>query len=372
MKIENRGRPDSKIWFVMDKPYPKDMDKGIILSSGLGYTFKKTWELSKISEEPYVYSLFPTIGATYDFKTQASHLITELETYKPPIICLTNETLLKYFIPELEKSVATNKNSLLEKYNGSLLKSSFISHDHYITSLYPPDYIASHWDYHEIYSFIDLGHVREELDYFIANGSCQPIPQRNILTNPDYHALMSYLTFIKEGYEKKMHLYVSTDIETIRTKAKTYYAERSHPGYPYTCSFATDPYNAISFSFWDYESNQSYQIWKLIDHILYHIPQIGQNFFQFDAHFLKAMGFRLNLTKVEDTRIRHHILWPEMSHTLQFQTKHYTRQPYYKDEGKTWTPKNKTSLMHYNCLDTLVTYEIFLEQEKELIQRGLK
>ena len=54
-----------------------------------------------------------------------------------------------------------------------------------------------------------------------------------------------------------------------------------------------------------------------------------------------------------------------MEHSLQFQTLQYTREPYYKDEGKTFSPKNKTGLLKYGGKDVCVTYEIFLEQEKE-------
>ena len=98
--------------------------------------------------------------------------------------------------------------------------------------------------------------------------------------------------------------------------------------------------------------------------------QIGQNYTTFDAHWLRALGFDVNLSLVHDTLIRHHILWPELPHKLQFQTFQYTREPYYKEEGKGWSLKEGLDrLMKYNCKDTLVTYEVFNEQEKEFADR---
>ena len=107
-----------------------------------------------------------------------------------------------------------------------------------------------------------------------------------------------------------------------------------------------------------------------MDEILRTKVQIGQNYTTFDAHWLRVLGLGVNLSLVEDTLVRHHILWPELPHKLQFQTMQYTREPYYKEEGKGWHLKEGLDkLMRYNCKDTLVTYEIYQEQEKEFRDR---
>jgi len=95
------------------------------------------------------------------------------------------------------------------------------------------------------------------------------------------------------------------------------------------------------------------------------VPNLGQNYFNFDAHHLQMLGFKIQLNKVQDTLVRHHVLWPELQHKLQFQTRQYTREIYYKDNGHHWNLKNMDKLRRYNCLDVCVTYEIYLEQEKE-------
>ena len=81
------------------------------------------------------------------------------------------------------------------------------------------------------------------------------------------------------------------------------------------------------------------------------------------------LGFRIDKTKVVDTMIRQHILWPELPKDLAFMSRQYTREPYYKDEGHGWNMKNMTKLKRYNALDTTVTFEVYLAQEKEFDER---
>jgi len=99
------------------------------------------------------------------------------------------------------------------------------------------------------------------------------------------------------------------------------------------------------------------------------VPQLGQNFFNFDLFRYEALGFDIPTKNCQDTLIRHHILWPELPHKLQFLTRQYTRQPYYKDEGKMWNMKDMRQLRRYNCLDVCVTMEVYLQQELEFNER---
>jgi hypothetical protein len=65
--------------------------------------------------------------------------------------------------------------------------------------------------------------------------------------------------------------------------------------------------------------------------------------------------------------VAHHVLWPELPHKLEFLAMQYTREPYYKDEGRKWRPsEGKAKLMRYNCKDATVTYEVFLKELEEL------
>lgn len=359
--INNFGLETNPIWIILDEPYPNDSNDGVILSGGYGYNFKKIWKLANLSlSDVYIRSNRPCIGATYIKENALSNMLSDIDKYRPTFIVPLSDEVLNYLVPETTQ--AKEKNSSLRKWAGSLLTSKYLSYPHYVIGSHPPDWVTRNWDYNEIQAFIDFGHVREEFQFWRKYGSVNPLPQRNLLVEPNISDLIGYLV---DCLSLSM---VSVDIETIRPKIKSFY-HRVNCGLPYTISLAKSPKDAISFSLWDYTPEQSVRIWRLLDEIFTKIPQIGQNYFVFDSHYLEGLGFRLCLERCIDTIIRHHILWPSLKHALHFQTRQYTREPYYKDEGKNFNIKRKKHYMLYNAKDAAVTYEIYEEQEKEFNDR---
>lgn len=361
MKVENSGDPNSPIWILVYEPFLADEDKSLIYSGGHGYTFKKVWELSGLPQ-PYIHVFRPCLGATYDNKVKFSDLVVELCNRSVPFILPLNIDLFEMFCPDLvTKSL---RKAILKKYSGNLLTSSYLHYPHYIIPQYPPDFVGANWDYHEIQAYIDLGHVKEEYDYWKTNnGVIKPLPSRTLIVEPSYDQLMHHL------FELRRAEFISRDIETIRPKKDTYYHKLKHPGYPYCVALAASAWEAISFSYWDYLPHELVKIWRELDYLMTHVPAVYQNGFVFDSHFEEALGFRICLDKCMDTMIRHHILWPALPHSLQFQTKQYTREPFYKDEGKQFSYKNKKPYMVYNAKDAAVTYEIFEAQQREFLAR---
>lgn len=360
--IANFGNPNSPIWILLDAPYNNDASDGVILSGGYGYNFKKIWKLANLSlGDIHIKSLRPCLGATYTKENILSNCLTDINNYKPTIIVPLSDEIINYLCPITTQ--AKEKNSSLGKWAGSLLSSTFITYPHYIIGSQPPDWVTRNWDYNEIQAFIDFGHVREEFEYWKQHGILNPLPQRNLLVQPSYPDLVAYLVDCLRSCS-----IISCDIETIRPKKDSFYY-KINPGYPYTIALARSSTDAVSFSFWDYDEDQCIKLWRLLDKILSTVPQIGQNYFLFDAHYLKAMGFRLCLEQCKDTLIEHHILWPSLKHALHFQTRQYTRQVYYKDDGKNFNIKQKKKFMNYNALDASVTYEIWEEHQKEFAER---
>lgn len=366
--INNYNDPSCPIWVVTSYPYDKDSSDGYIFSCGYGYNWKKTWKLSGLPE-PHIRSIYPCLGATYDKQTALSKLLFDLELYKPTFIIPLTDEILNFLVPDT--SQVKLENSSIAKWAGSILTCKMIRFPHYIIATQPPDFITRNWDYHEIAGTIDLGHVKEEYDYWRSFGVLLPLPVRNIIVDPKYGDLIGLLN---DALGKPI---ISNDIETIRPKGPSksggegtfYYAQRN-PGYPYTTAIATSRRDAFSFSLWDYTPDERVIIWRLFNKVLSTIPQIGQNYFSFDAHYLSRLGFKLCLNLCHDTLIRHHILWSCLEHSLQFQTKQYTRQPFYKDEsqGFRWS-LFRPKIMNYNALDSCVTFEIYEEQEKEFAGR---
>ena len=360
-QIKHFGPESNPIWIILDAPYSTDETDGVILSGGIGYNFKKIWKMAGLSlNDIHIRSLRPVIGASYVDQTVHSKLLYDIEIHKPTIIVPLSDLVLNYLVPHTTQ--AKEKNSSVAKWAGSLLMSKYLSYPHYIVGSHPPDYVTRNWDYNEIQGFIDFGHVKEEFEYWKKHGITNPLPHRRLLVEPNYSDLVAFL------YSCIGLPFVSVDIETIRPKNKSTY-HKINPGYPYTIAIATSPKDAVSFSFWDYSEDQCLKIWRLLDEVFTKVPQIGQNYFVFDSHYLEAMGFRMCLGSCRDTLIRHHILWPSLKHALHFQTRQYTREPYYKDEGKNFNIRRKKEFMIYNAKDAAVTFEIYEEQEKEFNDR---
>lgn len=366
--IANFGQENNPIWILMDAPYEKDEQDGVILSGGYGYNFKKIWKLGNLSlNDIFIRSNRPCIGASYpDSKVVLSNMLRDIDTNKPTIIVPLSDEILNFLVPATTQ--AKEKNSSLMKWAGSLLQSPYISYPHYVIGSHAPDWVTRNWDYNEIQAFIDFGHVREEFEYWRKYGTINPLTQRQLIVQPNFSDLISYLNSCLVEFATGKIRYVSVDIETLRPKQNTFYYG-INPGYPYTIAIAKNPWSGISFSLWDYTEDQCIVIWRLLDDILTKIPQIGQNYFLFDAHYLAALGFTICLRNCRDTLIRHHILWPSLKHALHFQTRQYTREPYYKDEGKNFNLRRKKEFMIYNAKDACVTYEVHDEQEKEFDER---
>lgn len=361
-KILPRGDPKSPVWVVCEKPYEKDAQKGYVWSCPVGFVFDRCWRDAGIRTLPFLCNISDIDSAnelTIDFKV----FLAAIDHFKPPIICTMGKKVTALFCPETRskrKGVETDESSL-EKWAGSLLESPSLHYSHYCIPQLTPDRICSVWEYRFIYTGIDLGHVGDELAFLDKNNTLQPLPRRELLIHPTHNDIIGYLD---ECGKSEL---ISVDIETIRPVKSS--AQGKHPGYPYTIALADSPERGMSFCFWDYPGEESIGIFKALDGLLSKRGSIGQNWFTFDTHFLEALGFTICLGKCEDTMLRHQLLWPELPHKLQFLTKQYTRQPYYKDEGKGWSPKNKKALMHYNTLDATVTYEVYLGQDEEFKDR---
>ena len=369
--IAHSGSPNNPIWVVVDRPFPRDAEKGTVFSAPYGWVFQKMWEEAGMGAyQPFIMSLRPDLDTPGDEVTAIRNFQSLVDVYHPPFILPMGKTATAMLCPEtiLRRKGKANANQTaeasLDKYSSSLLVSPFITHEHYAIPQLSPDDIVANWGYRNIGIFIDLGRIRDEFTYYKANGKLQPPTDRELVLEPSYYDLMDIL----QRFRHPSLGFLSADIETIRAP-KSSVLFKNHPGFPYTLSLADSPNFGVSFSYWDYEPWQSVNVWRELNYLMANVPQIGQNYFSFDSHFLAALGFTICLDRCQDTLIRHHILWPELEHKLQFQTKQYTRQKFYKDEGKGWSPKNKKQLFHYNALDSTVTFEIYLAQEEEFNDR---
>jgi uracil-DNA glycosylase len=358
--LRSYGDPASRIWVICDHPFPSDVKNGYIFSGGLGFMFQNMLEEAGLRlQDCHICSIHPD---TDDPKAFCGSVENNLQAYKPPFIILMNEVGVLYLKELRPREQKESYRKQLNKYVGSLLSYDKFDWPHYMIPMHGPDRCAQDWLERNVTTYIDLQKLRDELEYWRSNGTIRPLRQRQLFFRDfDLGELLSHF----ENFSRA--LYLSVDIETIYPKAKS--AFHPHPGYPVTIGIAPSADLGISFNLFREDPRETRILWRALDDLLYQARIIGQNFFNFDALFKSMLGFSLQRRFFEDTLLRHHILWPELSHKLQFMTRQYTREPYYKDEGKHWSMKHLSSLKRYNCLDCCVTYEVFEGQEEEFNDR---
>jgi uracil-DNA glycosylase family 4 len=100
----------------------------------------------------------------------------------------------------------------------------------------------------------------------------------------------------------------------------------------------------------------------------------------FDRLQLEENGFTIN-GKIQDTYIGQQSLYAGLPNGLDFLTSIYTREPYYKQEGrseipgdtKVWGAKtDRQKLYIYNCKDCCVTFEINEKQQLEIDKENVR
>jgi len=116
------------------------------------------------------------------------------------------------------------------------------------------------------------------------------------------------------------------------------------------------------------------EIWRLIDVQLRRLKLIGQNI-KYDEFKLGRIGFELP-NVYSDTLIKTRVIFPELpKKSLDVQSSLWTREPYYKEDGKEEKIGKKFDVekfFRYNARDCAVTFEIDEVQEQDLIDLGDK
>jgi uracil-DNA glycosylase family 4 len=356
--LHARGDIASRIWIILDHPYPSDIPRGYIFSGGLGFVFDNMLKEAGLSpSDVYVTCRRPDTDSPSSFAS----LESALAQFQPPLVCVLGE-VANWFLPELRaKNQGTYKGEL-NKYVGSLLESPMLNYPHWMMPLYEPSALVQDWTERNVSTYIDLQKLRDELQYWRLTGKKQPLKERKLVYGDlEFDDLCNHL----EGFKQSKLL--SLDIETVYPRGKSAYIP--HPGYPITIGLAPSSVFGISFNLFRSSPVENRLLWRILYGLFESVPLLGQNIFNFDLLFLQALGMEIPRGTIQDTLIRHHILWPELSHKLQFMTRQYTREPYYKDEGKAWSMKDMSKLRRYNCLDVCVTYEVWEQQELEFQQR---
>lgn len=180
------------------------------------------------------------------------------------------------------------------------------------------------------------------------------------------HNSLDVFRFFRE-YENLDKVYI--DIESINCV-------------PVCIGFAFNKYHAMSIplvrsigniQFTDMGYNELIEIYRIIDGVLRTKKLVGQNL-AYDHYKLSLVGFLLRHV-YSDTLIKTRVLFPELPvKKLHVQSSIWTREPYYKEEGKEFRPgKDKPErLLLYNGKDCAVGMEIDEVQDIDLDDLALR
>jgi len=114
-----------------------------------------------------------------------------------------------------------------------------------------------------------------------------------------------------------------------------------------------------------------HKIWSLIAELCQSDqPKILQNY-MYETMYLSRYGIKLNNIH-HDTMWAQKFLYPELKKGLDNVGRIYTKQPYWKEDNKNWNNiKDWDEHYLYNCKDTCYTYEGYINQRADLIDRNL-
>jgi uracil-DNA glycosylase family 4 len=281
----------------------------------------------------------------------------ELNAYKPTFIIPLGATPLGILCPfTISKRTG---NAEISKWRGSILRCDTLPWEHYVVSSFHPAFIFRAWEERQT-AVLCLAKVAEEYAYWKQHSCLQSLPNPSLITDPGADTVIDFLRSLLSTPT----IPVGMDIENIGIyKGKFKVKQRNR--IPYVVGLGNKVDEAMSIDLAGYERNKTIQIWLLLNEVLQKCTTVTQNGYTHDFPWMQYLGFSPNLANNHDTLVRHHVLWPELSHKLDFLTFQYTRYVYYKDEGVNWSVKERQKMKRYNCKDIVTMLEVYYGQEKE-------
>jgi len=196
-------------------------------------------------------------------------------------------------------------------------------------------------------ALLDLQRVKEE--------SFDPkikLPQRELLIYPRFEEAIAYIDECSRLSE------IGFDIECMKT---------ADGGIEMSCfALATSSHRSMSIPLFSKGKNawtelDEVELFSKLAELLENprVTKVGQNII-FDSSFMhRKHGILCH--PVEDTMIAQAIRFPDLPKGLDFLCRYYTREPYYKDEGKEWgtvLESREADFFRYNAKDACIVLEI--------------
>jgi DNA polymerase len=307
-----------------------------------------------------VHSLTPEL-----LQPELDRLAREIEEVNPNIIVPLGDDPLR---------AITDRHSI-SRWRGSIIPANArFGHRKVMPTVHPAWILRGSWKWLPIFKHVDLRRAMTEAAYPEIR-----LPERRAIINPGLSQVLQYLEHLET------QPYVSVDIETMGLTTITCVGLGASADEAITIPF-TRPGSAAPF--WSPEEEAI--VWRRVARLLENpaVGKIAQNA-SFDFSFFWQLGI-YPYPLSYDTMTQHHCLYPDFGatgddafgakrpggsdpgHGLAFIVSQYTRQPYYKDDGRMWLPVyGPEQFWRYNALDVMCTYEVCMKMKQELYNERL-
>ena len=354
--VPGQGNPEAKLMIVGEAPGREEDERQIPFCGQSGELLNDLLLKAGIHRnEVYVTNVYkfrppdnnlkrlPEIGITLE--SQLPQLKEEINAIRPNAILALGNTALE---------VLSGKSGI-SNYRGSILEYKDNIYPKIIPTLHPASLLPGR-DYvsysARAYVLVDIRRAIEE-----SRKREFDLPQRLLQIVKTANELERFI----ETYKGKP---VSVDIET-------------NHGVPVCIGLACVPSHAISvpllLSTGLITVTELVACYGILARYLKDAKIIGQNIKFDEQRLLHTSRIKLG-NIVGDTMFLQHTLNTEFPKSLGFITSIYTREPYYKDEGKEWNPKKDSidKLLIYNCKDAATTLEAHENMMIECKEKGLE
>ena len=382
-KIPYRAGPlDAKIAFIGEAPGRNEvLDKEKRPFIGKSGQYFRSW-LRSVGIDPakcYITNLLKERPPDNKFakfaKKNPKTIKSHTELLRAELSLLTNCNLI---VPVGNESLRAICNRVgITSWRGSIIKTdpNFLGNSKQVKCIpiIHPAHIMRQWSYLPA-TKLDLVRVEKE-----SHSPNTTIPKRKYVIRPSLDQVVKFLTKLMveatpvEVLKSNNQPPQDKDIISVDTETKL-------GGRIATIQFCNNSYEALCIPF-QYGGGKSYwsvdeeiMIWKMIQRLLYSRYLVGQNFLMYDTFILGIQGF--DLWKIldnvyMDTMEAFQCYQPSLPKSLAFLTSVYTREPYYKKEGKEgikeWSPSvSDSQFWIYGCKDVLVVHEMFRQIEHDL------
>ena len=337
--VPNQGNESSPIWIINDMPGEDEEYDGKPLSGRAGELLFDTLGRYGIGiKDCYITGLSHYRAKHFELLDRAQlrddeqELASSIDKYDPLLLVPLGDNALKFFFPT--SSITKLRGSIFERNSGTSK----------IIPLFHPKYVSNNPSNYPTFA-ADVKRVAEDSKFRGTNYT-----NREFWIEPTGFELEQLI----EEYETAKIL--GCDIESVKNSTTI------------LChGFAISPTKAIVLPHSDYYLPFIHRLYGSLAKKIFH-------FGMYDSNMLYENSIPL-VNYTEDTFLQFHVLEPELPRGLDYLTSIYTREPYYKGEGrgeipdniKAWGPKvDKNKLYVYNAKDCCVTFEIWISLQEEL------